>query len=45
MNLERAIVELYKRTASGIPADVEGSLKDSLKKEKKNWLEMIPDFC
>lgn len=38
MNLEKAIVELYRRTATNIPADVEGSLKNSLKKEKKNSL-------
>lgn len=38
MNLEKAIVELYKRTATIIPADVESSLKGALKKEKKNSL-------
>jgi fumarate hydratase class I len=34
MKLEKAIIELYKRTATIIPADVETSLKNSLKKEK-----------
>lgn len=38
MNLEKAIVELYKRTAISIPADVENSLKNSLRKEKKKSL-------
>jgi len=38
MNLEKAIFELYKRTATIIPADVENSLKNALKKEKKNSL-------
>lgn len=38
MSLENAIVQLYKRTATNIPADVEISLKDSLKKEKKGSL-------
>ncbi len=34
MNLEKALVELYKKTATCIPADVEASLKAALKKEK-----------
>ncbi len=35
MDLEKAIIKLYRKTATSIPADVEHSLKDSLKKEKK----------
>jgi len=38
MNLGKAIVELYKKTAISIPADVESSLKNSLKREKKSSL-------
>ncbi len=38
MNLEKAIVELYEKTATSIPEDVETSLKNSKKKEKKNSL-------
>lgn len=38
MNLEKALVKLYKRTATIIPADVESSLRNSLKKEKRNSL-------
>lgn len=38
MNLEKAIFELYKKTATIIPKDVEDGLRNSLKKEKKNSL-------
>lgn len=38
MKLEKAIAGLYKRTATSIPADVESSLRNALKKEKKNSL-------
>lgn len=38
MNIEKAIVELYKKTATSIAADVENSLKKALNKEKKNSL-------
>ncbi len=38
MNLEKAIISLYKKTAIIIPVDVENSLKASLRKEKKNSL-------
>ncbi|GAG27575.1 unnamed protein product, partial [marine sediment metagenome] len=38
MKLEKAIVELYKRTATSIPEDVESSLRNILKQEKRNSL-------
>lgn len=38
MNLEKAIIGLYKKTATIIPEDVENSLRYSLRKERKNSL-------
>lgn len=38
MNLEKAIVELFRRTATSIPADIECSLRNALNKEKKDSL-------
>lgn len=38
MKLEKALIDLYKKTATSIPEDVESSLKAALKREKKNSL-------
>ena len=38
MNLQQAIIELYKRASTSIPEDVENSLEISLKKEKDGSL-------